>query len=437
MLTICKAEYEQRRRRLACLMEAGAVALIPAASEVLRNGDSHYRFRQDSNFYYLTGFEEPDALLVIIADDPPQSLLFNRPNDPVAEQWEGPRLGQKEAPAQLGVSEAYPIEEADVQLLRVLAERKTLYYPVGFYPAWEKRLAAVIAQLKDQLRRGVSAPTTQIDLLPLLSEMRLIKSEAEIALLRQAAAISATAHQNAMRLCRQLTNEGELDAELRYSFYRQGCRDVAYQPIVGSGAQSCILHYSANNRPLSPGGMVLIDAGGEYHNYAADISRSFPVNGRFSPEQRQVYEWVLNAQQAGIACIKPGVAWNRVQECMVRILTEGLCDMGILQGDVDELVAAAAYRPYYMHNSGHWLGLDVHDCGAYKQEGAWRLFEPGMVLTVEPGLYLAAHIPGLDARWHGIGVRIEDDILVTADGYDNLSAKAPVSVADIEALMCD
>lgn len=434
---ISQQEYRSRRQKLASQMQAGSVAIIPSAEESLRNGDSHYRFRQSSDFYYLTGFNEPEALLLICAGTEGDSYLFNRRRNPAQEQWTGKRLGQDDARDRLGMKEAYPIESLSSKLPELLADKSAVYYSTGRCPAVQNHLSYAIQVLKGQVRRGVTAPGALYDLEPLLSEMRLFKSEMEITLMRQAAAISVKAHQRAMQICKQSDYEYQLEAALIHEFCRQGCRSVAYDPIVGSGANACILHYNDNNQALRNGDLVLIDAGGEYQNYAADITRTFPVNGRFSQHQRAIYELVLQAQQAGIAAIKPGLAWNEVQRIMIRILTTGLRALGLLKGDVDSLIAAEAYKPFYMHNSGHWLGLDVHDCGSYKIKGEWRPLEPGMVLTVEPGLYISADIPGVDPCWWNIGVRIEDDILVTRDGHDNLTGALAVDVDEIEALMRD
>ncbi|KTC86859.1 Xaa-Pro aminopeptidase [Legionella brunensis] len=432
---ITKQEYQSRRRQLASKLPQGAIAVIPAAQEVLRNGDAHYRFRQDSDFYYLTGFNEPDALLVIVAGDKDESYLFNRPRNPSQEQWTGKRLGQEQACNVLGVSGAYSIEELDAQLPEMLKGKTLIYYAIGRYPFYEKRILQALQTIKGQIRRGIKAPEGLYDLESILSEQRLFKSEAEIALMRKAAEISVAAHERAMKFCRQAENEYELEAELLHQFVQGGCRSVAYESIVGSGVNTCILHYTDNNQALRDGDLILIDAGGEYQNYAADITRTFPVNGYFSQEQRAIYELVLKAQKAGIATIKPGVAWNEIQQVIVRILTEGLCELGLLVGDVNTLIEKEAYKPFYMHNSGHWLGLDVHDAGRYKINGEWRLLEPGMVLTVEPGLYITPEIGGVDKRWWNIGVRIEDDILVTKEGHENLTGALPVEIAEIEALM--
>lgn len=433
---ITQKEYQARRRNLAVQLPTNCVAVIPAASELLRNGDAHYRFRQDSDFYYLTGFSEPDALLLINAGAEGESFLFNRPRDPVQEQWAGRRLGQEGACDVLGIDAAYPLASLEAQLPELLAGKQAIYSAFGRHPAWEKRILAAWLIVKGQVRRGTTAPEAFYDLAPILGEMRLFKSAAEISLMRRAAHISVGAHQRAMQACRGASYEYQLEAELLYEFSRQGCRSVAYDPIVASGGNACILHYTENNQPLQNGDLVLIDAAGEFENYAADITRTFPVSGRFSSEQRAIYELVLRSQKAGISCVRPGCHWDEVQRTIVQILTAGLVDLGLLHGSIDELIERHAYKPFYMHNSGHWLGLDVHDCGLYKSQGKWRSLEAGMVLTVEPGLYISADIEGVDSRWWGIGVRIEDDIHVTTDGYENLSGNLAVEIDDVEALIC-
>ena len=432
---ISQQEYQQRRRLLAQSLPHEGIAVVAAAEEKLRNGDTHYRFRQASDFYYLTGFNEPNAILLIAAGVEGDSYLFNNPRNPAAEQWTGARLGQEGACQVLGMKAAFPIADFSQKLPELLADKSAIYYSIGHQPALDTDIFNALNVLKAQSRRGVKSPESLCDINPLLSEMRLFKSEAEIALMRRAAEISVLAHKRAMRTCQTLTHEYQLEAELIHEFTRNGSRCVAYDSIVGGGANACVLHYTDNNQPLKHGDLVLIDAGGEFENYAADITRTFPINGRFSEAQRKIYELVLKAQKAGIACIKPGAPWPIVQETIVRVLTTGLCELGIVQGEVNELIANGAYKPFYMHNSGHWLGLDVHDCGRYKKNNEWRLLEPGMVLTVEPGLYISANTNGVDERWWNIGVRIEDDILVTKNGYENLTAALPVEVADIEALM--
>lgn len=432
---ITQKEYQTRRRELANRLPVDSIAVISAASEALRNGDSHYRFRQDSDFYYLTGFNEPDALLLIIAGEKGESILFNRPRNPMEEQWTGVRLGQEGACKTLGVDVAYSIADLDERLPEFLVNKQAIYYAIGQYPTWAERILTAWQVVKKQGRRGFAAPEAFCDLAPIIGEMRLFKSEAEIKLMQRAADISVIAHQRAMRSCREATYEYQLEAELLYELTRQGCRSTAYDSIVAGGSNACILHYTENNKPLRPGDLVLIDAGGEFENYAADITRTYPINGRFSEEQRLIYELVLRAQQAGIACVQPGCSWDEVQRVIVGILTAGLVELGILRGSVDELIENEAYKPFYMHQSGHWLGLDVHDCGRYKLQGKWRSLEPGMVLTVEPGLYIPSDLKGVDPRWWGIGVRIEDDIHVTADGHKNLSGALAVQVYDLEALI--
>lgn len=431
---ITQEEYQARRKNLALKLPADSIAIIPAANESHRNGDAHYRFRQDSNFFYLTGFDEPNALLAVSSGKDSQSTLFNRPRNPAEEQWTGTRLGQEGALTELRMHAAYPVSSIPEELPKLLGGKSAVYYALGRNLEVEQNIIQAINTIKGQVRRGLKAPEILGDLEPILGEMRLFKSDAEVHLMRRAASISVGAHKRAMQTCKQLEHEYQLEAELIYEFSRHGCRSVAYDPIVGGGENACILHYTDNNKPLRHGDLVLIDAGGEYGNYAADITRTFPVNGRFSPDQKTIYELVLKAQKAGIAAIKPGLAWNAVQQIMVRILTAGLCDIGILEGDVEELISKEAYKPFYMHNSGHWLGLDVHDCGQYKINNEWRPLEAGMVLTVEPGLYISSSL-NVDKRWQGIGVRIEDDILVTKTGHEILTAALPVDVDGIEALM--
>ena len=432
---ISLSEYQDRRKRLGMQLPQGSIALIPAARELLRNGDAHYRFRQDSDFYYLTGFNEPDALLIITAGQQSESILFNRERQFSEEQWTGKRLGQDGACQQLGVDAAYSLAALDTQLPQCFADKTAIFYPVGRYPAWDKLIFDTWKIVKGKARQGTNSPEAFCDVMPLLSEMRLFKSDAELQFMREAARISVGAHLRVMRACAHATFEYELEAEFLYELNRQGARNVAYDSIVAGGPNACVLHYTDNNQALRKGDLLLIDAGGEFHNYAADITRTFPINGRFSPEQKLIYELVLASQKAGKQCIRPGGLWDDVQQAIVNVLTSGLKDLGLLKGSVDELIATEAYRPFYMHRSGHWLGLDVHDVGRYKIDGQWRALEPGMVLTVEPGLYIHESIQGIDSRWHGIGVRIEDDICVTQQGYENLTEALPIDVNDIEAMV--
>lgn len=434
---ITSQEYKRRRQHLSEQLCPGAIAIVPSAQEILRNGDAHYRFRQDSDFYYLTGFEEPNAVLFILAGGKEESYLFNQPSDPLQEQWTGRRLGQANASSVLGVTEAYSIEQLDMKLPQLLNERTAVYCLLGRYPSYEKAILAHLNTMKRQARRGIHIPEALYDLEPLLGEMRLHKTELEIDLMRKAATISVNAHKRAMQYSSRANFEYELEAELIHSFLREGCHSVAYNCIVAGGANSCVLHYSTNNQPLHEGDLILIDAGCEYRNYAADITRTFPKNGRYSVEQRAIYEIVLKAQQAGIAAIKPGLAWNEIQRIIVSVITTGLQALGLLEGNIDDLIHEEAYKAFYMHSSGHWLGLDVHDVGRYKINGEWRILEQGMVLTVEPGIYIPPGLAGVAECWWNIGVRIEDDILVTEESHENLTAELPVEINDIEALMGD
>ncbi|MDP3705423.1 MAG: Xaa-Pro aminopeptidase [Legionellaceae bacterium] len=431
---ITKQEYIERRNELARRLSPNSVALIPAATDVLRNGDAHYRFRQASDFYYLTGFNEPDALLVVNAGDDGTCILFNRPRNPLDEQWTGKRLGQDDAPNELGIDVAYSLDTLEVQLPLLLRDKLAIYYPIE-HETWGKRIMQAWHVVKAEVRRGVKAAESFCDLAPVLSEMRLFKSDGEIAIMRKAAHITVAAHKRAMQACSRVQSEYQLEAEVLYELNRLGCRNVAYDSIVAGGDNACVLHYTDNNQALHDGELVLIDAGGEFESYAADVTRVFPVNGQFGVEQKLIYDLVLRSQRAGIACVRPGSKWDDIQRAIVKTLTAGLVELELLHGDVDSLIASEAYKPFYMHSSGHWLGLDVHDCGRYKIDGVWRSLEPGMVLTVEPGLYIQAGMDGVDQRWWGIGVRIEDDILVTVDGHENLTADLMVEISDIEAYM--
>lgn len=432
---ITREEYRSRRQALADLLPSNCIAVIPAASEVLRNGDAHYRFRQDSDFAYLTGFNEPDALLLITSGAASVSLLFNRPRHLAQEQWSGKRLGQEDACAVLGVDKAYCIDEVDSKLPELIAGMEAIYFPLGHYPLWAKRLQAAWMVVKGQGRRGIVAPTSFVDLEPILGDLRLIKSPDERVLMQEAARVSVIGHQRAMGIATKASYEYQLEAELLHAFVREGCRDVAYDSIVAGGGNACILHYTQNNQPLRIGDLVLIDAGAECQHYAADVTRTFPLNGRFSSEQRLIYSLVLQAQKAGIARVRVGCLWDEIQKAIVEVLTAGLVDLGLLKGSIASLIEQEAYKPFYMHSSGHWLGLNVHDCGRYKVEGAWRALEEGMVLTVEPGLYIPAGMDGVHPRWWDIGVRIEDDLVVTAEGNMNLTQGLAVEVDDVEALV--
>lgn len=430
-----QAEFTARRQNLLAQMSANAVAIIATNPEQHRSGDTHFRFRPDSNFYYLSGFEEPEAVMVLINSDTPQYLMFNRSNNKLEEIWHGRRQGQEGVCENYGVDRAHPIEQLDIIMPELLTDCDTLYYCHGANHTLDEQVAKWCQQVRAKVRTGVSAPQRIVNLTTVLNEMRLIKSEAEIEVMQQVGEISAKAHTVAMQQCKHLDNEYQIHATLMHQFMLHGCSTSAYDSIVGGGENACILHYTENNARLNPGELLLVDAGGELHNYAADITRTYPINGVFTPEQRQIYQLVLKAQKAGIDCVKPDTPWNQIQQTMVETLTQGLCQLGLIKLPVAEAIDTLAYRQFYMHNSGHWLGLDVHDVGDYKIEGNWRNLQPGMVLTVEPGLYIAGDNPDIDEKWWNIGVRIEDDILVTADGHHNLTASVVKEIDDIEALM--
>ncbi|TCJ11739.1 Xaa-Pro aminopeptidase [Parasulfuritortus cantonensis] len=425
--------YRQRRRRVMREMAEG-VMIVATAPEVVRNRDSHYPYRPDSYFWWLTGFAEPDAVLVLVAGKRPRHYLFCREKNPEREIWDGFRWGPKAAKATFGFDAAWPIEQLDKRLPGLLADQPALYYRVGAEPAWDARVMAWLNAVRAQARAGVAAPEVLVDAAGILDELRLTKEPAEADLMRRAAAISATAHRRAMRQCRPGLHEYELEAELLHEFRRQGAEAPAYGSIVAGGGNACVLHYVFNDRPLRDGDLVLIDAGAEYRGYAGDITRTFPVNGRFTGPQRDVYEIVLAAQAAAIAEVRPGRSWNDPHGAAVHVLAQGMKDLKLLKGNVDGLVESGAYRRFYMHRTGHWLGLDVHDVGEYKQDGDWRALAPGMALTVEPGLYIRPG-EGVPRRLENIGIRIEDDVLVTDTGCEVLSAEAPKAVAEIEAVM--
>lgn len=431
-------EYAKRRKQLMRQLGPESIVILPSAKEQQRNGDAVYPFRQQSDFYYLTGFDEPEAVLVLCPKRKEgEYILFNRPRDRAHEIWDGPRAGLEGARKKYLANQAFSIEQLETLLPDLLLGRKEIHYPLGLNHAFDALLNRCVNQLRAKVRGGVPSPEAFIDIAPTLHEMRLLKSPAEIAVMQKAVDITCEAHVRAMRACQPGMYEYELDAELSYSFKRHGALQPAYNAIVGSGRNTCILHYIANNKKIVDGDLVLIDAGAEYGNYAADITRTFPANGRFSPEQRAIYQLVLKAQEAAIKLIKPGVSFMAMQAAIIKVITQGLVDLRILRGNVTKLIEAQAYLPYYMHKSGHWLGLDVHDVGRYRVNNKWRNLQAGMVLTVEPGIYLSADIPGLAKRWHHIGVRIEDDVLVTRKGCEVLSRKIPKSIADIEKLMAE
>lgn len=428
--------YAERRSRLLAALGPDAVALIPTYSEQLRNADSHFRFRADSDFYYLTGFAEPDALLVLSTHRKQAPMtLFLRPKDPTRETWTGRRLGLEGALEVLGAQEAYPIHDLERLLPGLLEGARTLYHRPGAQPELDRKVFAAFHALRSAKRRLTPSPTHIIDVTLPLHALRLYKSPEELDIMREAAHITAEAHTLAMTHTRPGRFEYEIEALVEYHFRRHGANGPAYPSIVGGGANACILHYIDNSEPLRDGQLLLLDAGAEFGFYAADITRTWPINGRFTPAQRDVYAIVLEAQQRAIEALQVGVPFTRYHEVAVEVLTQGLVSLGILSGSVEQLIEQQAYTPYYMHRTGHFLGLDVHDAGEYVQAGLSRPLEAGMVLTVEPGLYLAAHIPGLPAAFHNIGVRIEDDILITPNGPEILTHEVVKDIESIEALV--
>jgi len=429
-------EFPRRRKRLMDMMGHESIAILPTAPVRIRNRDVEYPFRPDSDFYYLTGFPEPEAVAVIMPDRPGcEFVLFCRTRDPKMEIWDGRRAGLEGACDVYGADDAYPIEDMDDILPGMLEDNERIFYNMGNDPVFDQRVLGWVNEIRGMVRAGVHAPDEFISLNHVLHDMRLYKSRQEIKAMRQAAKISAVAHKRAMQACRPGMMEYEIEAELLHEFMRRGSRSPAYPCIVGGGANGCILHYTENTSMLNEGDLLLIDAGAEVDGYASDISRTFPVSGEFTRVQRDIYELVLAAQQAAIDRIQPGNHWNDPHEAAIKVITRGLVDLGILKGRVNSLLREQAYTKYYMHRTGHWLGMDVHDVGDYKVDNEWRMLEPGMVLTVEPGLYLPAGTRGLAKTWWNIGIRIEDDVLVTREGHDVLSKDVPKSPDEMEVLM--
>ncbi|UBX49344.1 Xaa-Pro aminopeptidase [Providencia alcalifaciens] len=430
-----KQEFISRRNALLAQMAPASAAIIFSAPEAQRNADCEYPYRQHSDFLYLTGFSEPEAVLVLIKSDEKHShtVLFNRIRDLTAEIWFGRRLGQDAAPEKLGVDKALPFDEIVDQLYQLLNGLDVVYHAQGEFDYADKLVFGALDVLRRGSRRNLKAPRTVIDWRPMVHEMRLFKSDAEMAVMRKAGEISALAHIRAMETCRPNMYEYQLCGEIEYEFTRHGARFPSYNTIVGSGENACILHYTENECAMKDGDLVLIDAGAELEGYAGDITRTFPVNGKFSKEQREIYDIVLQSINTALELYRPGTSIHEVTRQIVRIKTEGLVKLGILQGDVEQLIENKAYHPFFMHGLSHWLGLDVHDVGFYGVERD-RILEPGMVLTIEPGLYIApdADVP---PQYRGIGVRIEDDILITEDGNENLTAMVVKDPDEIEALM--
>ena len=433
---ITPGEFKQRRKALMRQMKKNSVALLASAPSTVRNRDVEFPFRQNSDFHYLTGFDEPEAVAVFVPGRKAgEFILFCRKFDETKAIWTGHHAGLEGAKERFGADEAFPIEEFAETLSTLLDGKRTVYYPIGLQGELDQQVMAAVNALRGKSRTGSKPPEEFIVLDRLVHEMRLFKSTDEVALMRKAVEVSIHAHRRAMAACRPGMHEYQIEAELSHECMKHGLRYAAYPSIVAGGHHACVLHYTENADVLHDGDLLLLDAGAEYGNYAADITRTFPVNGRFSEPQRQLYEVVLEAQLAAIEKIRPGNTWIEPHDAAVRVLVKGLVKLGLLEGRIGKLIKDMAYKPFYMHRTGHWLGMDVHDVGDYKVEEKWRKLEPGMVLTVEPGLYVSPTCMEVDEHWRGIGIRIEDDVLVTAQGCEVLSAAMPKTVSEIEAFM--
>jgi Xaa-Pro aminopeptidase len=429
-------EFAARRKRLMQMMGGDTIAILPTAPERTRNRDVEHPYRPDSDFFYLTGFPEPEAVMVLVPGRPQgEFILFCRERDAHLETWHGRRAGLDGAREQYRADDAFPISDIDEILPGLLENRARVFYTMGSSAEFDRKLMDWINNLRKQARSGIHTPGEFVALDHYLHDMRLFKSRAEVGVMRTAAQITARAHERAMRVCQPGMMEYQIEAEILHEFMTHGARSPSYPSIVAGGDNGCILHYTENSAQLRDGDLLLIDAGCEYDCYAADITRTFPVNGRFSPAQRALYELVLDANYAATEQVKPGNTWNQPHETAVRVLTEGLVKLGILKGRVAALIKTEAYKRFYMHRTGHWLGMDVHDVGDYKIGEEWRVLEPGMVLTIEPGLYIPLGSKGVAKKWQGIGIRIEDDVLVTPKGHEVLTVDAAKTVDEIEGLM--
>jgi Xaa-Pro aminopeptidase len=428
-------EFVRRRRQLMRMAGRDAIAIVPAAPERVRSNDSHYPYRQDSDFHYLSGFPEPDAVLALIPGrEQGETILFCRERNAERERWDGRRAGTDGAVAEYGFDDAFPIDDIDDILPGMIEGRSRVYYHFGRDPEFDLKLIGWVNRVRAEVRRGAVPPHEFVALSHLLHDLRLYKSRAELRVMKKSARIAAAAHVRAMRNVRPGMNEHEVEGELLHEFRRHGAV-ASYEPIVGGGANACVLHYRANNAPLRDGDLLLIDAGAEYECYASDITRTFPVNGRFTDEQRAIYDIVLAAQTAAIDEVRPGRSFDAYHEAAVRVITRGLIKLGLLEGSLDKNLREHTYRAFYMHKTGHWLGLDVHDVGDYRVDGEFRLLEPGMVVTVEPGIYIAPELRKVPARFRGIGIRIEDDVVVTRGEPEVLTNDVPRDPDAIEALM--
>ena len=435
-MTITAQEFARRRRDLMAHMEENSIAILPAAPERTRNRDVEHHFRQDSDFWYLSGFPEPEAVMALIPGrEHGEFVLFCRERDRTMETWNGYRAGPEGAVEKYGADDAFPISDIDEILPGLIEGRERVYYDLGREPEFDRKVMSWVNSIRAKVRTGAHPPGEFLALTHLLHDQRLYKSAAELKLMRRAGEISAAAHVRGMRSVHPGMYEYQLEAEYLHEFMRNGARFSAYPSIVGGGRNGCILHYIDNSEKLKDGDLVLVDAGCELETYASDITRTYPVNGKFSAAQQALYEVVLASQYAAINEVQPGNHWNKPHEAAVQVLAQGMKDLGLLAGDVNEIIETEAYRRFYMHRTGHWIGLDVHDVGDYKIHDEWRVLEPGMVMTVEPGIYVADDDDTVAAKWRGIGIRIEDDVAVTRTGHDVFTSDVPKDVADIEKTM--
>lgn len=441
--------YPELRHTLISNLPSGSVALIASGSETIRNRDVEYPFRADSDFLYLTGLNEPDCVLVLIhksvvscfeaekeSDQTDhQAWLFLRDKDPEQETWQGKRLGVEAAPNFLNIDQAWCIDDLDEQAPNFLTHASQVHFSFSQMDEWGAVLTQWLAELKGQVRKGLTTPTALCDLDQVLHEQRLFKNADEIALMRQAAQISVAGHKAAMRAAKTAQFEYQVQSALEHEFRMQGSERVAFNSIAAAGNNACVLHYTDNRDALNSTDLILIDAGAEYQGYAGDITHTFPISGRFTEPQKLLYNWVLKAQQAAIEQVKPGHSYHAMHQASIRVLSQGLIELGLLDEPLEQVIENESYKPFFMHGTGHWLGRDVHDVGRYKLNGEWRDFEPGLVVTVEPGLYIPFGMKGVDSKWQGIGIRIEDDVLVTEQGHEILSVGLPRTVEEIEAWM--
>ncbi len=430
---IKKNEFKRRRKHLLQMTGTDAVVMLSAAADRIRNNDVYYPYRQDSDFYYLSGFNEPDAVMLLVpAEDGDKSIMFCRERDATRETWDGPMIGLEGATGKFGIDEAYSIKQLDKRMPAYLENRDKVVYNMGKDSDFDRKVMSWLKQIRG--KKGVHAPEELIAVDHELHEMRLYKSTAEMALMRKSAEVACQAHIRAMQVCQPELNEAHLHAEILHTLTQNLC-ETSYQPIVAAGDNACVLHYVANNQPIKDGDLVLIDAGAEFQGYASDITRTFPANGKFTAEQKALYDIVLEAQKAAIEIAIPGKQHIDSHDEAVRVITEGLIDIGLLEGPVEDRIEDESFGDFYIHKTGHWLGLDVHDVGEYKVDGHSRALEPGMVLTIEPGIYIRPDNTSVDECWRGIGIRIEDDIAITKDEPEVLSAGVPKTTQEIEDIM--